>query len=84
MEGALHEKIKLTGTLQSTGSIFGTISTTGSLSGALSVPRTVQQTNYERLANKPSIEDVTLSGNKTFNDLGLSALNADDLIEILT
>lgn len=39
--------------------------------------------DYELLRNKPSIESVTLSGDKTFSDLGLSAIEADDLLEIL-
>lgn len=39
--------------------------------------------NYENLINKPSIESVTLVGNKNFPDLGLTALDADDILEIL-
>lgn len=44
---------------------------------------TLTSGNYEAMENKPSIETVTLSGNKSFDDLGLSALSADDLLEIL-
>lgn len=39
--------------------------------------------NYENLINKPSIESVTLVGNKNFPDLGLTAIDADDILEIL-
>lgn len=39
--------------------------------------------DYENLINKPSIESVTLVGNKNFPDLGLTALDADDILEIL-
>lgn len=39
--------------------------------------------NYENLINKPSIESVTLVGNKDFPDLGLTAITAEDLLEIL-
>lgn len=39
--------------------------------------------DYEVLRNKPAIESVTLTGDKTFSDLGLSAIEADDLLEIL-
>lgn len=36
-------------------------------------------TNYNDLENRPSINDVTLSGNKTTSDLGLFSGNYDDL-----
>ena len=39
--------------------------------------------DYERLAHKPSIESVTLIGDKSFEDLGLSSIPADELINIL-
>ena len=39
--------------------------------------------DYERLLNKPSIENVVLSGNKNFEDLGLNPISAEDLLEIL-
>ena len=44
---------------------------------------TLIDSDYEVLRHKPSIESVILSGNKTFNELGLSAIEADDLLEIL-
>lgn len=50
----------------------------------LSVPRAVGGTrDYEKLKNKPQIESVELIGNKTFPELGISPIDADDLIEIL-
>ena len=39
--------------------------------------------DYELARNKPSIESIVLRGDKTFSDLGLSAIEADDLLEIL-
>ena len=39
--------------------------------------------NYERLTNKPQIESVTLIGNKSFEDLGLEEMSAEDIIRIL-
>ena len=38
---------------------------------------------YEDLVNKPSIEGVTLSGNKTFSDLGFQPLTNQELEEML-
>lgn len=44
---------------------------------------TMTDGDYEALRQKPTIESVTLSGDKTFSDLGLAAIGADDLLEIL-
>lgn len=50
----------------------------------ISVPKNVSSSlDYERLRNKPQIESVELIGNKSFDELGLTPLDADDLIEIL-
>ena len=50
----------------------------------ISVPKNVSSSlDYERLRNKPQIESVELLGNKSFDELGLIPLDADDLIEIL-
>ena len=50
----------------------------------LTAPRSVEGTkDYEKLKNKPQIESVELIGNKTFPELGISPIDADDLIEIL-
>lgn len=43
----------------------------------------LQGMSYEELSDKPQIENVTLSGNKTFNELGISPISVDDLLEIL-
>lgn len=43
----------------------------------------VQTSNYEELNNKPSIEGVTLLGNKTFPQLGLGTLTAQEIDELL-
>ena len=40
--------------------------------------------DYEELKNKPMIEDVELLGNKTFSQLGISPIDSNDLLEILT
>ena len=46
------------------------------ITGALDV-------NYEEVLNIPSIENITLKGNKNFPELGIDAINAEDLLEIL-
>ena len=39
--------------------------------------------NYEQLTNKPAINDVTLSGNKTIEDLGVRELTNLEIAEII-
>ena len=39
--------------------------------------------NYDKLTNKPAINDVELVGNKSFDDLGVSSLTNLEIQEIL-
>lgn len=39
--------------------------------------------DYSESLNLPSIESITLKGNKSFTELGISAISSDDLLEIL-
>ena len=56
-----------------------------SLVAELTLPNSGGGTSdYEYLTNKPSIEYVTLVGNKNFPDLGLDAISTEDLLEILS
>lgn len=76
--------MKLTGSLSPKKNLSGSLSQTKSLEGSLSLPRSIEGTSdYEMLDNKPKIETVTLIGDKTFEDLGLSELTGTDLINIL-
>ena len=43
---------------------------------------TVFAPDYEQLYNKPQINDVTLTGNRSFDDLGLSAMTSLEIIEM--
>lgn len=84
MEGTMIDVVQLSGALSS-GTLNGSMSSTETLSATVSIPKSIGGSNdYEKLKNKPSIESVELSGNKTFEELGLSSLDADDLLEILT
>ncbi len=49
----------------------GRIVTQKNLNGVIDKPKTVVDSDYELLENKPSIEGVTLSGNKSLEDFGL-------------
>ena len=39
--------------------------------------------NYDRLINKPSIEGVTLQGDKTFSQLGLNRVTEQEIDRLL-
>ena len=39
--------------------------------------------NYDSLSNKPSINGVTLAGNRTFEELGLQPITSEDIQEIV-
>lgn len=39
--------------------------------------------DYNKLKNKPQIETVELEGNKTFEELGLVGMDADEILSIL-
>ena len=55
------------------------------VTGAISVDTDTvnDRMDYEKLKKKPQIESVELIGNKKFTELGISPIEADDLLEIL-
>lgn len=42
-----------------------------------------QEVNYEFLENKPRIENVELTGNKTFEELGFTSIEHTDISNLL-
>lgn len=64
----------LKGQLAAKGQVTGTVSSPN-LSGQVSIPATVQETNYNRLTNKPTINGVIVSGNLTLQDLKIVSEN---------
>lgn len=58
--------------------LIATLSAKQGLSGELN--NTVN--DYDLLKNKPSIESVVLTGNKTFAQLGITKLSNSDIEEI--
>ena len=70
----------LNGTLSTSGTLDGTLSTSDTLSGTISNGTgSGGTTDYNDLSNKPQINNVTLSGNKTTADLGLFSGYIEDL-----
>lgn len=45
--------------------------------------RTVIESDYEKLVNKPRINSVQLSGDRSFDELGMSPCSSDDITNLL-
>lgn len=45
--------------------------------------QTIETGDYNKLRNKPSIENVTLEGNKTIDQLGVRSLTVQEIEKIL-
>lgn len=60
------------------GSLTGALSNSGTLTGQIAIGSGGGTTDYNDLSNKPSINSVTLSGNKTTSDLNISYNDLDD------
>lgn len=80
-----EEVLKFSARFSAAGSMNAKFSSGGPMSSEFgSVTRTGGgTTNYERLTNKPSINDVALSGNKTIEDLGVRELTNLEIAEII-
>ena len=59
------------------------LSVAGESALSLEIGRASGTSNYEALVNKPSIEDVTLVGNKTFKQLGLEAMTQQEIDQMI-
>lgn len=73
----------VSGRLQADGTLRGRLSGGGTLSGGLSQTIISYSQDYNDLYNKPQINEVELIGNKTFDDLGMSAMSNLDIWEII-
>ena len=60
------------------GSLTGELSNSGTLTGQIAIGSGGGTTDYNDLTNKPQINSVTLSGNKTTADLNISYNDLDD------
>lgn len=67
-------------TIRASASVTGTMGATATLGQTVIVGGT---TDYERLRNLPSIEGVTLIGDKTFPQLSMSKLTNSEIEALL-
>lgn len=65
--------------------VTGTVSPKKSVKGLLNAAKTVGGTrDYNDLDNKPSINTITLIGDKSFSDLGLQPMTNEMIEDILS
>lgn len=72
----------LSGTISSEGKLAGTISGSSNLTGDLS--NDINHKSYNDLVDKPSINEVILQGDKSFEELGLGTLSDQDIDDIIS
>lgn len=85
MNGALDIDGMLTGDLSlDTGTLSGKLSPTSDVKGNLTIPPVgpPKPTSYEELVDLPSVNEVELIGNKTFEDLGDKTLTNVEIKQI--
>lgn len=52
-------------------------------SGPQGPPGPMGTTNYNLLENRPSIQSIELIGNKTFEELGITPISQEEIVNIL-
>lgn len=73
---------RLNGKIAVSGNLGGDIGAKGKMSGRLGAAQKVYEKDYNNLFNKPQIEGNTLEGDKTFDDLGMTPLSAQELADM--
>lgn len=69
--GNIKEDISLQGSIKKEASLQGQIQEDAAIQGHLNYSTYELNRDYNRLANKPSIEGATLIGDKSFEDIGI-------------
>lgn len=80
----LEKTREISGTLSNELEITGSIDTLKNVKGSLSTPtEKIVPGDYDKLRNKPSIENVTLQGNKTIDQIGVGTMTVQEIEKIL-
>lgn len=89
--GILSSECPMHGSLAANSCMTGGVSTSGEIEpanihGRITLPgvRYIVEKDYEKLINHPSINEVELIKDKSFDDLGLNALSNMELENLLT
>lgn len=76
VNGSIEIDGRISGELSAEQIIEGELQHTGSVQGELSIPaERIVSGDYEKLRNRPQINEVELIGNKTFEELGDTPLS---------
>lgn len=75
---------KITGKININDKLEGKLDSHAELDGDIGIPQKIANNDYENLANLPQIEGITLTGNKTFEDLKLHVLTNSEIEALLT
>lgn len=76
-------KKNIDGDLSPLSSVSGDIVRSSNINGNITWGNGFGTRDYNKLINKPQIESVELIGDKTFEELGLTVLDAYDILNIL-
>lgn len=68
--------------IRAAGSISGNLTPRGNVSGSVGRAEKVYENDYNKLINKPQIEGHTLENDKTFDELGMTPLSAQELADM--
>ena len=79
LAGSLNLDDNITGSLTGEHVLNGSLTPTSTMSGLLGIYGEGGTSDYNELDNKPSINNVTLQGNKTTEDLGLFSGKLQDI-----
>lgn len=78
---AIHKEI-ISGKITTGGTLSGSLRSSDRLSAGLAAPHNIYEKDYEKLDNKPSINEVELIGNKNLEDLHVNEFTRLDIIRI--
>lgn len=62
--------------------LIGTVEGVSNIDGDLSIPINMGTSDYNKLKNLPSVENIELRGNKTFSELGLEEVTNQDILDM--
>ncbi|MBR6337527.1 MAG: hypothetical protein IKR76_07315 [Ruminococcus sp.] len=73
---------EISGQVSVKGRISGALTPRGNVSGSVGRAEKVYENDYNNLKNKPQIEGVPLENDKTFEELGLTPISAEELADM--
>ena len=72
----------ITGRVTAKGRLGGGRAAAKDIDGIIGKAQKVYENDYNKLVNKPQVEGHTLEGDKTFDDLGMKPLTAQELADM--